>query len=338
MSFSENYDKVALGVGGVLALAGLGLGLSSHLSLDETYKVDTTISDREVEIPGIDQSMALEKILTDDHTIARPKVGEKEQQTFDMFVAPVLWLKTGDTVPIDIYSGPPIHPPIPNTWFLENKLAADLSWSDALNRDADKDGFTNLEEFEAKTAPNDSSKHPLLVTKLGVSEMSAIGYFVAFSSDAMAPDYTFKGLHANGTTLWKADVKVGATMPEENPKKKVIHPNRFKLVEVTKKTFESKAGPEEDAVAIVEDTKETKKGTKYEIRKTNKYKQPIQDRSVTFSVLAGTKNGETFKVEEGATFKIPGDDKTQYKLQSVDLKQKTAIVTQEGSDKTWKIQ
>lgn len=338
MSFSEKYDKVALAVGGILGLAGLGVGALTYVNLDETYKVDTAVSSSKVSVPGVDQSLELEAYLNENHEIKRPKVGA---QNFDLFVAPELWLKSGDTTPIDINAGPPIHPPIPNTWFLENGLADILRFSDALTQDPDGDGFTIQEEFEAKTNPKDANSHPLLIAKLGLTGFSATGYQLVFSSDDMPPDYTFKALARNGATLWREDVKVDATMPTPKEGKPAVQdPGRFKLKEVTKKEFESKTGiKENESIAIVEDLKPTKAGTIYEIRKGNKYPAVIQDKSVELTISAGPKSGETIKVEEGKTFTIPGDDKTVYTLETVDLKSRSAILKAEidGKNRTWNL-
>lgn len=337
MSFSEKYDKIALTVGGILGLAGLGLGALTYVDLDETYKVDATVTNSKVSVPGVEQALDLEAYLADSHEIKRPKVGA---QTFDAFVAPVLWLKAGETTPIDINAGPPIHSPIPNIWFIENGLEDVLRFSDALTQDPDGDGFTILEEFNAKTNPKDAASHPLLIAKLGMTGLAASGYYLVFSSDDMPPAYTFKALAPNGATLWRQDAQIDSVMPEAKDGKAVVDAGRFKLKEVGKKEFTSKTGiTEKESVAVVEDLKPTKAGTVYEIRKGNKYPAMIQDKSVELTISAGPKAGEIIKVEEGKTFTIPGDDKTVYTLQAVDLKSRSATIKAEvdGKDRTWSL-
>ncbi len=338
MSFSEKYDKVALGVGGVLGLAGLSFGALVFINLDETYKVETEVASSKVAVPGVEQALNLEAYLTGSHEIKRPKVGA---QNFDVFVAPELWLKTGDTTPIDISAGPPIHPPIPNVWFQENGLSDVLRLSDALTQDPDGDGYTIIEEFEAKTNPKDPNSHPLLITKLKPTKFSASGYMIVFSSDDMPPEYTFKATARNGAALWRQNAKAGDTLPTaEEGKPAMVDAGRFKLKEVTKKEFESKTGiKENESVAIVEDLKPTKAGTVYEIRKGNKYPAVIQDKSVELTISAGSKAGETVKVEEGKTFTIPGDEKTVYTVETVDLKSGSAVIKAEidGKNRTWNL-
>jgi hypothetical protein len=54
--------------------------------------------------------------------------------------------------------------PIPNQWFLDNKLP--LRTPNVATDDTDGDGFSNEDEWWWATDPNDSAQHPPLVTRL----------------------------------------------------------------------------------------------------------------------------------------------------------------------------
>lgn len=327
MSFKENYDKVFLLAGGVFGLVGAGIGVMTYLGMDDRYSVDGEVKSREIILPGLDKTDQLMMSLTSDHQVARPKVGA---HYFDVFVAPELWLKKGGTVPIDIYAeqAAPVHPPIPNVWFMENKLSNDFKYSDAATRDSDGDGFTNLEEFEAKTNPSDSSSHPSLIKKLALTDINVRAYRIIFSQD-IAPDFGFKATTVGGADLWRETVKLNGVFG-----KKPADVARFRLKEVANKEFQNKSTgvTETEAVAIVEDLKPTKQGVVYEIRKGSKYPATIQDRTAEFTVVAGSQSKTAFKVEEGKSFKIPGDDKAEYLLESIDVQSGTAAVKQAGAD------
>jgi hypothetical protein len=65
----------------------------------------------------------------------------------------------------------PLHPPVPNSWIIDNKL--DILDNNVLNEDPDGDGFTNLDEWMGTkgdgsdaTNPNDKNSHPPYWTKL----------------------------------------------------------------------------------------------------------------------------------------------------------------------------
>src|SRR5262249_45944688 len=57
-----------------------------------------------------------------------------------------------------------VHSPVPNEWF--EKYALPIEDADALEQDPDKDGFTNLDEWEGKTDPINAESHPDYTTKL----------------------------------------------------------------------------------------------------------------------------------------------------------------------------
>ena len=57
-----------------------------------------------------------------------------------------------------------VHPPVPNEWF--EKYALPIEDADALDQDPDKDGFTNLDEWQGDTDPTNAESHPDYTTKL----------------------------------------------------------------------------------------------------------------------------------------------------------------------------
>ncbi|MEG0024805.1 MAG: Amuc_1099 family pilus-like system protein [Akkermansia sp.] len=334
MSLKENYDKVFLITGGVFGLACLGFGVMTYSGMESKYTHDSSISSKEINLPGLEKSARLLGNIETDHQIPRPKVGA---HYFDVFVAPVLWLKQGGTVPTDIYAeqAVPVHPPIPNAWFMDNGLNDAFRFSDASSRDSDNDGYTNLEEFQAKTNPSDPNGHPPLIKKLALTDISERGYLVIFSQD-LPPDFGFKATTMSGADLWRESVQMDGVFG-----KKPADLARFKLKEIVKRDFKSQGTGvvETESVAMVEDLKPTKKGLVYEIRKGSKFPQRILDRTAKLMITAGAQAQTAFKVEEGKTFKIPGDDKTEYLLESIDSKAGTISIKPSGTDGStqWKI-
>jgi hypothetical protein len=57
-----------------------------------------------------------------------------------------------------------VHAPVPNEWF--EKYALPIEDADALEQDPDKDGFTNLDEWQGNTDPTKAESHPDYTTKL----------------------------------------------------------------------------------------------------------------------------------------------------------------------------
>jgi len=64
----------------------------------------------------------------------------------------------------------PVHPPVPNEWFLQHGLEDRILDGDVLDQDPDKDGFTNLDEYLGKTDPQDPAVHPAYLTKLRLKQ------------------------------------------------------------------------------------------------------------------------------------------------------------------------
>jgi len=79
-------------------------------------------------------------------------------------------------------SAPPLHPPIPNGWFLEHGLENQLLDADVLNQDPDKDGFTVLDEYLGQTDPQDPASHPPYLTKLRLKRFIRIPFRLKFEA------------------------------------------------------------------------------------------------------------------------------------------------------------
>ncbi|MEY3480985.1 MAG: hypothetical protein RIQ71_1760 [Verrucomicrobiota bacterium] len=83
------------------------------------------------------------------------------------FVSRIYLLNEGRLVDI-LESGNDLFKGIPNKWIMDNQL--DYLDASLPERDADSDGFTNLEEFTAQTSPRDASSKPEDWTKLRLTE------------------------------------------------------------------------------------------------------------------------------------------------------------------------
>ena len=73
-----------------------------------------------------------------------------------------------------------LHPPITNDWLLANSL--DYTDMNIKEKDADGDGFSNLEEFEKKTNPNDPKDAPASFNKLKLVSFKSVPFLLKFKS------------------------------------------------------------------------------------------------------------------------------------------------------------
>ncbi len=334
MSDKENYDKILLTSGIVLGLGMAAWGVLTFTGLSDTHKLNTAIPDKAPEKPaGIATAKSINEQLLADHVLKPIKIGNQE---YVGFVAPKLWVKIGDSVPFDIIAGPAIHGDIPNKWFLDNGLAEDFVFDDVLSRDPDGDGFTVEEEYRAGTHPNDAASHPDLTDKLLIADkgIKMQGFYLIFNQ-AEGDKYTFKAQARNEQELWKDSVTLNSNFGVRKGSK---DPARFQLVSVVEKEFKhpSMDMTEKALEATVKDLKATKNGQTYTVRMGAKYRQTILDRKVILTITAGPNSGESFEVEEGADFVIPGTKAPVFTMKAIDNAEQTVTIADKktGTRKT----
>ena len=73
-----------------------------------------------------------------------------------------------------------VHPPVPNDWF--EKFGLPIEDADVLDQDPDKDGFTNLDEWQGGTDPKNKDSHPDYLTKLHLVSATEEPFRYIFSS------------------------------------------------------------------------------------------------------------------------------------------------------------
>jgi len=110
-------------------------------------------------------------------TASQPPVAVELDRAAEQLQKPGQWkasTRSGLFVPEKHFIGPDgmpatlentqVHAPVPNEWF--EKYALPIEDADALEQDPDKDGFTNLDEWQGNTDPTKAESHPDYTTKL----------------------------------------------------------------------------------------------------------------------------------------------------------------------------
>ena len=113
-----------------------------------------------------------------------------------------------------IEGGENLHDPITNAWLIKHDL--DYTDEDIKDGDPDGDGFTNLEEFEDDTNPNDRASKPPIYKKLELTKFESL----KFPFEFRFAKYNEFHLNNNGKTIIK---KLGDTLRNE--------PYEYKLVD-----------------------------------------------------------------------------------------------------------
>lgn len=317
---AQNYEKILLGVA-VLAAAGfifLGVKKSNAASADfDSVSQGRTSNDPSV--AGAQEVGAAKSSVTSDRNYEQ---AEDDGREVDQFVGiPLFKKRDSPNDPSDPRRDPPIHPPIPNTWWLENHVSP--NYADSPQRDHDGDGFSNLEEFEAKTSPNNGNEHPPLISKLSYVSDDSYEWIVEYgfvSGGKWIP--TFKdGTGGTNRIDFDKGLEPGDVFFADAPMAK-----RFKFVRIEEREEKNQRLNimEKKKYAIYSDEKPNKKamGIEYEIPErfpSAEIASHVQyDRTAVLDLKAVGLEGREFRVEEYTSFALPPDAETKdYFLKSV---------------------
>jgi hypothetical protein len=225
------------------------------------------------------------------------------------------YLLIGDKLLDPIEGGEDLHPPIPNAWLIQNGL--DYANSRITEMDDDGDGFTNLEEFHAKTNPNDASSMPPSFTKLQLVSFKPVPFRLVFKGDGGTDgkefQINFSDLKGKSRTQYR---KVG-DLVEGAP---------YKILE-----YISKPGPL--GINATGDLSELK------IENTDTgevlvlvFNKLLND-PTSFGEFRNLLTNEQFTLKKGEEFQIP-PDKTTFKL--IDISEDSAQI-QDPQGRTAKV-
>ena len=337
--FAKNYEKAALG-GSVAAALGLAfLGYSKLSGVEQDFGAglkgqgnnNAAVRDADL-IPKTLASLKLDRTWNQALDGDRP---------VDLFTGIPLFISSlAPEKPIDLLKDAPVHPPIPNTWWIENRL--DPGFADSPNRDPDQDGFSNLEEFNAKTDPNSAKSIPSLIAKLMYVKDESLGWVLrpGYGSDGSFP-FNYQDTKGAVNKAGAADmIAPGGLFFAKGPMM-----NRFKLLgSEVRKELNKKINIEMDVTIVrIEDQRPNKKGVTYEIpaplSEERKNEHLKYDRTAIFSLEALGLNGKEFKVEENTKFALPPDSpKKDYLAKIVTPESVTVEYTNPaGETKTFRI-
>jgi hypothetical protein len=334
--FSENYEKAALGAGALVAAGLVFVGWQKYGSVENDFSSEpkgTGPSDPSV------KNGDLVSTAKASYSLERQWIkGDDNGRPVDLFTGVALFVNKNDpTKPLDLIKGEDVHEGIPNQWWLDNRI--DPGFGDSPQRDPDEDGFSNIEEYAAKTDPNDGRDFPSLLSKLSYAGDESVMWVLrpGFESEgAFTFEYSDNRRNAN---------KVGAANPV--PPGQLFFENgaakgRFKFTGSKQiKQVNKKIGAEIDVTIVeVEDQKPNKLGVKYDIpagfRKSDARNFSHFDRTAILTLDALDIKGKEFKIEENTSFSLPpGGEKKDYKLLEVTPdKIKVEVTDKDGNKKT----
>ncbi|MGJ8726121.1 MAG: Amuc_1099 family pilus-like system protein [Roseibacillus sp.] len=318
----DKYEKVLLGVAALIAIAMIVLGVMKLGKVEEEFP---SANERQLGAPPIS---AEKKIANAISTLSKPPslspVRNAKGREVDVFTGVNLFVRRGEDVPKDIdeEKTEPIHPPIPNKWWLNNGLEEEIGYGDAPQLDFDKDGFSNREEFEEKTNPNDKNSFPSLFAKVKVASIDKEQWYLRFSDfGGGALSFRIEGSADKGTRKVENRMKGGkAIMPGETFFDEEPFKGRFKFVEKIEKEVRGIPKP----FARVEDLKPGKGNIVHEFA-SGAHKVLKDDYTARLYLDTPDQRDTKFEIEEGMPFSLPFDP---------DAKEKPYTLKKIGGDGT----
>jgi len=212
--------------------------------------------------------------------------------------------------PFDPGSGP-LHPPVPNSWFLQNGLEDRILDVDVLAQDADKDGFTNLEEYLAKTNPQDSNGHPSYLSKLRLKRFVKVPFRLKFEASDGDGSFQINTVDVRQPTQF---VRLG----------EVIVGTKFKAVKFEAKSeLNPKTGVERDISELTVEHVES--GLKVALIVGKEVDSP--DQYARFSFLW---DNSEFTVKKDQQFQLKPEPDVGYKL--IDIHDNEALIKNVKTD------
>ena len=176
-------------------------------------------------------------------TASQPPVAVELDRAAEQLEKPLQWkgsARSSLLVPEKHFIGPDgmpatlrntqVHAPVPNEWFEKYSLA--IEDADALEQDPDKDGFTNLDEWQGNTDPTNAQSHPDYITKLHLVSATEEPFAYIFASRTKDKF----GINSIDETEATQFLKVGD----------VIRGTDFKIVKFTEKKERNKYGMKAD--------------------------------------------------------------------------------------------
>jgi hypothetical protein len=179
--------------------------------------------------------------------------------------------------------------------------------------DADNDGYSNLEEFTAKTDPRDASSMPPYTDKLFLTKRISHDYILMLKGGSEGTFQIQRSVPTRGSVFKPINEEFGFDR----------NTLRFKILSSSQKTIQTKFGPKEAFVLKMYDMSTKKEFELEEGKEVNlaDYEAEFEFRWKKRHVIIG--------IKEGATFQLPGLGKTYYILK---LEENKAIISPLGSD------
>jgi len=205
-----------------------------------------------------------------------------------------------------------LHPPVPNDWLEEFNLP--IADADVLIQDADNDGFTNLDEWQAHTNPSDRESHPPYTFKLKLRAFSEEPFPLIFSS-SIGHTYAINNIDPSNPTQF---LQVG----------EMVKGTKYMLRAYTEKYDTDKYGTTIDVSELTLEQIDT-----HDLITLIKEKRAMSPESVANFIYTWGGTQQTFSVKKDQEFSLRPEEDVTYKLVNVEPGKAIIVKTQQPNDK-----
>jgi len=295
-----SYEKIILAVSSLLAIGAAGFLIFESLGFEDGLVLAQGSSRNDLNQPDTPAVVSAIETIRKKYAWLSP---ERNGKPVPLNKSVLLVMKGGELFDL-LLPEPQFRPPMTNVFLTgdrsksppETELPGIYS-PNVGDLDADEDGFSNLEEFNAKTNPRDASSMPPLTNKLVLRQRISHDYILVLKGGS---DGTFQ--------IQRTQPTKGSVFKPLNEEfgfdKGVV---RFKLLEAQQKTIQHPTlGPMEAYVLKVRDLSTNKDFELVQGKETNlaEYEAELEFRWKKRQPIPG--------VREGKTFQLPGLGKTYY--------------------------
>jgi len=195
-----------------------------------------------------------------------------------------------------------VHPPVPNEWF--EKFGLPIEDADVLEQDPDKDGFTNLDEWQGGTDPKNKDSHPDYLTKLHLVSATEEPFRYIFSS-RIKDTFGINSIDQSEPTQF---LKVGD----------VVRGTNFKIMKFTEKQARNQYGTNVDVSELLLEHEQSR-------AQVTLVKEQVATSPQSIATFVYTWGGRReFEVRKDQEFSLKPVEEIKYKL--VDVQPAKAVI------------
>lgn len=234
------WDKFLLLAVSLVVIGLSGLFVMKALAFGERFGIERSAQSDELPATLESRAEGATEFVEKTQTWVTPSKGDgAKQKQVPLFVSVPIVEAGGKLIDMSDPEAPQLRPPVTNAWLMSNNL--DYLNSSVLSQDPDGDGFTNQEEWEAKTLPVDPQSHPPYAEKLIFASRQQEVYTLRFSA---RPDSERFQIMRIATTKWPQRdsfmLKIGEVSKDE----------QFRVESVEEKTAVNNFGISADATEV----------------------------------------------------------------------------------------